>query len=51
MGLYSNTMKKEVITLKGDRNLWMEFTIKLKRQKREVWKVLEPWIEKYLKEK
>lgn len=44
-------MKKEVITLKGDRNLWMEFAIKLKRQKKEVWEVLESWIKKYLKEK
>lgn len=44
-------MEKEVITLKGDRNLWMEFTIKLKKQKKEVWNVLEPWIKKFLKNK
>ena len=42
-------MEKEVITLKGDRGLWMEFTIKLKRQKKEVWEVLESLIKKYLK--
>ena len=40
---------KEVISLKGDRNLWLDFTNKVKKNKKQIWEVLEPFIKKYTK--
>ena len=42
---------KDIISLKGNRDLWTDFTIKLKKEKKQVWEVLEPFIRKYLKKK
>jgi len=42
---------KDVITLKGNRDLWTDFTNKLKKQRKQVWQVLEPFIRKYLKKR
>jgi hypothetical protein len=39
---------KETISLKGDKSLWLDFTVKLKKQKKEVWQVLEPFIRRYV---
>ena len=40
---------KDTITLKGDRNLWIDFVAKIKKEKKEVWQVLEKLIKEYLK--
>ena len=39
----------DVITMKGDRNLWIDFVAKVKKQKKKVWQVLEKFIREYLK--
>lgn len=43
-------MQKDVITFKGDRNLWIDFVAKVKKDRKEVWEVLEKFIKKYLEE-
>ena len=40
---------KDVITFKGDRDVWIDFVSKVKKQRKQVWEVLEPLIKKYLK--
>jgi len=40
---------KDVITLKGDRNLWIDFVTKIKKERKQVWEVLEKFIRAYLK--
>lgn len=40
---------KDVITFKGDRNLWIDFVAKIKKERKEVWQVLEKLIKEYLK--
>ena len=40
---------KDVITLKGDRDLWIDFVAKVKKEKKQVWGVLERLIKEYLK--
>ena len=40
---------EDVITMKGDRNLWIDFVAKVKKQKKQVWQVLEKFIREYLK--
>ncbi len=42
---------KEVITFKGDRNLWIDFVAKIKKERKQVWEVLEKFIKDYLKKK
>jgi len=42
---------KDVITFKGDRNLWIDFVAKIKKDKKQVWEVLEKFIKDYLKKK
>jgi len=42
-------MSKDVITLKGNRDLWIDFVAKIKKEKKEVWEVLEKMILEYLK--
>ena len=48
---YKGDNMKQVVTLRGDRELWLKFSIKLKKQRKEVWEVLEPFIKNYLKRK
>ena len=38
----------EVITLKGDRDLWIDFVAKVKKEKKQVWEVLGRLIKEYL---
>jgi len=45
------TTKQDSITIKGDRNKWIDFISKVKKNKKSVWEVLEKLIDKYLKEK
>jgi hypothetical protein len=33
-----------------DRNLWIDFVSVVKKQKKEIWNVLEPLLKKYIKE-
>lgn len=40
--------QKEVITLRGDRDLWIDFVSKVKKERKEVWEVLSSFIRKYL---
>jgi hypothetical protein len=42
---------KDSISFKGDRNLWIDFVAKVKKQRKEVWEALKPFIESYIKEK
>jgi len=37
------------ITLKGERNVWIDFTSKVKKNKKQVWDVLKPFIKEYIK--
>ncbi len=41
-------MQKDVLTLKGDRDLWIDFVAKVKKERKEVWVVLEKFIKRYL---
>lgn len=42
-------MKKDFIGFKGEKKVWDKFTLKLKKEKREVWEVIKPFLEKYIK--
>ena len=39
---------KDVITLRGERKLWLEFIHKAKKEKKKVWEVLSPFLRKYV---
>jgi hypothetical protein len=39
---------KYVITLRGERELWLEFVHKAKKEKKKIWEVLSPFLKKYL---
>lgn len=39
---------KDVITLRGERELWLDFIHKAKKEKKNVWEVLSPFLKKYL---
>jgi len=41
----------DVLSLRGNRDLWMDFTDRTRRQKKTVWETLEPMIREYLKKK
>jgi len=38
---------KEVISFRGERNDWIDFIAKLKKERKEVWDVLKPFIKTY----
>ena len=38
---------KDVITLRGERELWIEFIHKAKKERRKAWDVLIPFLKKY----
>lgn len=42
---------KDVITFRGDRDLWIDFVAKVKKDRKQVWEVLEKFIRAYLKTK
>ncbi len=44
-------LMREVITFRGDRNLWIDFVAKVKKDRKQVWEVLEKFIRSYLKTK
>jgi hypothetical protein len=39
---------KYVITVRGERELWLEFVHKAKKEKKKVWDVLSPYLKKYI---
>lgn len=43
-------VEKDVITLRGNRWLWLDFVCKVKKERKQVWEVLEKFIRAYLKE-
>jgi len=38
---------KDIITIRGDRELWVEFIYRVKKEKRRTWDVLSPFLRKY----
>jgi hypothetical protein len=39
---------KDVITIRGERDLWLDFIHKAKKEKRKAWDVLNPFLRKYV---
>jgi hypothetical protein len=39
---------KYAISLRGERDLWLEFVHKTKQEKKKVWEVLGPFLKKYI---
>ena len=39
--------KDDIITIRGERELWLDFTHKVKKDKKKVWPVLRPFLKKY----
>ena len=42
-------MPKDTMTFKGDRNVWIDFVAKIKKEKKQVWDVLEKFIKTYMR--
>lgn len=43
-------MEDHTITIKGDRDLWLDFMYKVKKEKKRAWDILELFIKKYLED-
>ncbi len=39
---------KHVITLRGERDLWLDFLHKARKDKKKVWDILTPYLRKYV---
>jgi len=39
---------KDVITLRGERDLWIDFIHKAKKEKKKGWDILSPFLRKYI---
>ncbi len=39
---------KDIITFRGNRDLWIDFVSKIKKKRKKVWEVLEVFIRDYL---
>jgi hypothetical protein len=39
---------KDVITIRGERDLWIDFVHKAKKDKKKVWDILSPYLRKYI---
>jgi hypothetical protein len=39
---------KDTLSLRGERELWLEFIHKTKKEKKKVWEVLTPFLNKYV---
>jgi len=39
---------KDIITIRGERELWLDFIHKAKKEKKKAWEVLIPFLRKYL---
>ena len=38
----------DIITIRGEREQWLDFTHKVKKDKKKVWPVLRPFLRKYV---
>ena len=38
---------KDIITIRGERELWLDFIHKAKKDKKKAWEVLSPFLRKY----
>ena len=38
-----------LISFRGDRNIWQDFMHKVKKNKKQVWEVMEPLLDGYIK--
>lgn len=43
-------IQRETICIRGNRDKWLDFIHKCKKERKQVWDVLEPWIDEFLKE-
>lgn len=41
--------KKDNISFIGERELWIDFVCKVKKNRKEVWEVLKPMLEEYIR--
>lgn len=39
---------KDIITIRGERDLWLDFIHKAKKDKKKAWDVLSPFLRKYV---
>ena len=39
---------KDTLSIRGERDLWIEFVHKAKKEKRKAWDVLSPYLKKYI---
>jgi hypothetical protein len=39
---------KDTITIRGERDLWIDFIHKAKKEKKKAWEVLNPYLRKYI---
>ncbi len=39
---------KDIITIRGEREIWIDFIYKAKKEKKKVWDVLNPYLRKYI---
>ena len=37
----------DIITIRGDRELWLDFMHRVKKDKKKAWEVLKPYLKKY----
>lgn len=38
----------DIITIRGERELWLDFTHKVKKDRKKVWPVVKPFLRKYV---
>lgn len=43
----TETSSNDRISFKGNRDIWQDFMYKVKKNKKQVWEVLEPMLSKY----
>jgi hypothetical protein len=41
----------DILTLKGERAIWIRFVARVKERRKTVWQALEPFLKQYLKER
>jgi hypothetical protein len=38
-----------LISLRGDRDIWLDFTHKVRKNRKQIWEVLEPMLKEYIR--
>ena len=46
---YSRQNKSDDITIRGEKELWLDFAHKVKKDRKKVWEVLRPFLNKYIR--